>query len=78
MEACGEKLGVVAAPHYVEDGSFPPALARWAVEKFSDRGQVVLDPFSGKGTVPLEACISNRFGVGNDLAPEAYVVTRAK
>jgi hypothetical protein len=59
-------------------GSFPPALARWAVEKFSDRGQVVLDPFSGKGTAPLEACLSNRFGVGNDLAPEAYVVTRAK
>ncbi|MEM4362944.1 MAG: DNA methyltransferase [Candidatus Caldarchaeum sp.] len=59
-------------------GSFPPALARWVVEKFSDRGQVVLDPFSGKGTAPLEACLSGRVGVGNDLAPEAYVVTRAK
>ncbi|MEM4407844.1 MAG: DNA methyltransferase, partial [Candidatus Caldarchaeum sp.] len=59
-------------------GSFPPALARWVVEKFSDRGQFVLDPFSGKGTAPLEACLSGRVGVGNDLAPEAYVVTRAK
>ncbi|MCS7137634.1 MAG: site-specific DNA-methyltransferase [Candidatus Caldarchaeum sp.] len=59
-------------------GSFPPSLARWAVEKFSDRGDVVLDPFSGKGTAPLEACMARRIGVGNDLAPEAYVATRAK
>ncbi|MEM1993782.1 MAG: DNA methyltransferase, partial [Candidatus Caldarchaeum sp.] len=59
-------------------GSFPPALARWVIEKFSDRGDVVFDPFSGKGTAPLEACLTNRVGVGNDLAPEAYVVTRAK
>lgn len=59
-------------------GSFPPSLARWVVEKFSDSGDVVLDPFSGKGTAPLEACMARRMGVGNDLAPEAYVVTRAK
>lgn len=59
-------------------GSFPPALARWVVEKFSQRGDIVLDPFSGKGTAPLEACLAGRVGVGNDLAPEAYVVTRAK
>ncbi|MCS7110486.1 MAG: site-specific DNA-methyltransferase [Candidatus Caldarchaeum sp.] len=59
-------------------GSFPPALARWVVEKFSERGDVVLDPFSGKGTAPLEACLTNRIGIGNDLAPEAYAVTRAK
>ncbi len=59
-------------------GSFPPALARWVIEKFSDKGHVVFDPFSGKGTAPLEACLASRVGVGNDLAPEAYVVTRAK
>jgi len=59
-------------------GSFPPSLARWVVEKFSEPGQIVLDPFSGKGTAPLEACLAGRIGVGNDLAPEAYVVTRAK
>jgi site-specific DNA-methyltransferase (adenine-specific) len=59
-------------------GSFPPALARWYVERYSVRGSRVLDPFSGKGTAPLEACLGGRVGVGNDLAPEAYVLTRAK
>lgn len=38
----------------------------------------MLDPFSGKGTAPLEACLSERIGIGNDLAPEAYVLTYAK
>jgi len=59
-------------------GSFPPALAHWFVAKYSDKGQVVLDPFCGKGTLPLEACLLGRVGLGNDLAPEAYVVSRAK
>ena len=59
-------------------GSFPPALARYFIEKFSNRGDKVLDPFSGKGTAPLEACLSGRIGIGNDLAPEAYVLTYAK
>ncbi|RLG06759.1 MAG: hypothetical protein DRN68_06455 [Thaumarchaeota archaeon] len=59
-------------------GSFPPALAHYFVMKYSKIGDVVLDPFSGKGTAPLEACLNGRIGVGNDLSPEAYVLTRAK
>ena len=59
-------------------GSFPPALAYYFVMKYSRIGDVVLDPFSGKGTAPLEACLNGRIGVGNDLSPEAYVLTRAK
>ncbi|MCS7117401.1 MAG: DNA methyltransferase [Thaumarchaeota archaeon] len=59
-------------------GSFPPALARYFIERFSNKGSTVLDPFSGKGTAPLEACLAGRRGIANDLAPEAYVLSRAK
>jgi site-specific DNA-methyltransferase (adenine-specific) len=59
-------------------GSFPPALAYYFIMKYSRLGDIVLDPFSGKGTAPLEACLNGRIGVGNDLSPEAYVLTRAK
>ncbi len=59
-------------------GSFPPALAHWFIIKFSRPGDVILDPFSGKGTAPLEACLTGRIGIGNDLAPDAFVVTHAK
>jgi site-specific DNA-methyltransferase (adenine-specific) len=59
-------------------GSFPPSLARYFIWKFSKPGDKVLDPFSGKGTTPLEACIAGRIGIGNDIAPEAYVLTHSK
>lgn len=59
-------------------GSFPPSLARYFIWKFSRQGDKVLDPFSGKGTTPLEACIMGRIGLGNDIAPEAYVLTHSK
>lgn len=59
-------------------GSFPPPLAHYFVARYSDPGQVVLDPFSGRGTVPLEACATGRIGIGSDVAPEAFVLTHAK
>ena len=53
-------------------------MAHWFIIKFSRPKDVVLDPFSGKGTAPLEACLTGRLGIGNDLAPDAFVVTHAK
>ena len=41
-------------------------------------GDVVLDPFSGRGTAPLQALAEGRIGVGNDLNPLAHVLTAAK
>ena len=58
-------------------GSFPPSLARYFIEKFSSPNQRILDSFSGKGTVPLESCLAGRIGIGNDLSPEAYVLTHS-
>jgi hypothetical protein len=45
---------------------------------YTDPGDVVLDVFSGTGTAPLQACLDGRIGVGNDLSPEAYMLTAAK
>ena len=59
-------------------GSFPPALANYFIENFSNKGDRVLDPFSGKGTTVLEACLNDRYGIGVDVAPEAYALTCAK
>ena len=59
-------------------GSFPPSLADYFIKNFSRVGDLVLDPYSGKGTAPLQACLLNRFGFGIDITPEAYVVTGAK
>jgi hypothetical protein len=58
--------------------SFPAALAHAFISRWSRPGDVVLDPFSGRGTVPLQACVERRIGVGVDLNPLAYLLTAAK
>ena len=58
--------------------SFPAALAHAFISRFSRRGDVVLDPFSGRGTTALQACAEGRIGVGNDLNPLAHLLTASK
>lgn len=59
-------------------GSFPPALADYFINHFSKVGDLVLDPYSGKGTAPYQACLLDRVGFGVDVTPEAYILTGAK
>ena len=58
--------------------SFPAALAHAFIARYSRSGDVVLDPFSGRGTTPLQACAEGRIGVGNDLNPFAHLLTASK
>lgn len=57
---------------------FPPHVPRVFIEWLTRPGDVVYDPFSGRGTAPLEACRLGRVGVGSDANPLAYVLTGAK
>lgn len=59
-------------------GMFPPKLAHYFIQRFTSPGDLVLDPFSGRGTTVLQARVEGRRSVGNDLNPLAYVLTRAK
>jgi hypothetical protein len=58
--------------------SFPAALAHAFIARYSRPGDVVLDPFSGRGTASLQATAEGRIGVGNDLNPFAHLLTAAK
>jgi len=58
--------------------SFPAALAHAFIARYSRPGDVVLDPFSGRGTAPVQAAAEGRIGVGNDLNPFAHLLTTAK
>ena len=57
---------------------FPPSIPRYFIEQCSRPGDVVYDPFSGRGTTPLEACLAGRVGIGSDANPLAVVLTKAK
>ncbi len=58
--------------------SFPASLSHAFIARYSRPGDVVLDPFSGRGTTPLQACAEGRVGAGNDLNPLAHLLTAAK
>lgn len=59
-------------------GKLKPSLAHHLIDIFSSPGDLVVDPFSGAGTVPYEACRSGRIGYGIDISALGYVLTRAK
>ncbi len=55
-----------------------PDFVRYFVDKFSNQGQVVLDPFCGIGTVGLEAALMGRIPYCNELNPVAARVAEAR
>ena len=57
---------------------FPPNLPYFFIKNFSKLGDIVFDPFSGRGTTAFEACRMGRVGVGNDLNPLAICLTKSK
>jgi site-specific DNA-methyltransferase (adenine-specific) len=57
---------------------FPPRLPHYFIQRFTNPGDRVLDPFSGRGTTPLQACVNGRIGIANDLNPLAFALSRAK
>ena len=53
-------------------------MAASLVSQFTNQGDVVYDPFSGSGTVVLEAWAAGNHAIGNDLNPYAALLTRSK
>jgi len=59
-------------------GKIKPSMAHWIILASSKKGDKILDPFCGIGTIPLEADFLGRVGIGIDLNPYAYSISRAK
>jgi len=48
---------------------FKPQLPRFFIERLTQPGDVVYDPFMGRGTTPIEAALLGRVPFGNDINP---------
>jgi DNA methylase len=57
---------------------FPPQVPHVFIRWLTKPGDVVYDPFAGRGTAPMEACRLGRLGAGSDANPLAYILTAAK
>ena len=57
---------------------FPPQIPHVFIRWLTEPGDIVYDPFAGRGTAPMEACRLGRIGLGSDANPLAYLLTAAK
>lgn len=57
---------------------FPPQLPNVFIRWLTEPGDVVYDPFSGRGTVPLEAVLAGRRAYASDANPLAAALSAAK
>src|SRR2546425_6428487 len=57
---------------------FPESFAERWIQRVTEPGDVILDPFCGRGTTPFQALLMRRRAVACDLNPVAFCVTRAK
>jgi hypothetical protein len=57
---------------------FHPPVVAALFDRFTETGQVVLDPFAGSGTSLVEGTLVDRRCVGVDVDPVAVAVSRAK
>jgi len=57
---------------------FKPQLPRFFIERLTQPGDAVYDPFMGRGTTPLEAALLGRVPLGNDINPLSAVLTRPR
>jgi hypothetical protein len=54
---------------------FKPQLPRFFIERLTQPGDVVYDPFMGRGTTPVEAALLGRVPWGNDINPLSQTLT---
>jgi len=54
---------------------FKPQLPRFFIERLTRDGDVVYDPFAGRGTTIIEAALLGRNVIGNDINPLSKILT---
>jgi hypothetical protein len=59
-------------------GKLKSSIAGELVERYSRQGDLVVDPFAGAGTIPLEASIRGRRVFAADISPYARILATAK
>ena len=53
---------------------FKPQLPRYFIERYSNEGDIVYDPFMGRGTTVIEAALLKRHVIGNDINPLSKIL----
>lgn len=57
---------------------FKPQLPAFFIDRLSQPGDIVYDPFMGRGTTPVEAALRGRIPFGNDTNPLSRALTEPR
>jgi len=57
---------------------FKPQLPAFFIDRLSEPGDIVYDPFMGRGTTPVEAALRGRIPYGNDTNPLSRAFTEPR
>lgn len=57
---------------------FKPQLPRFFITLLTNPGDIVYDPFTGRGTTPIEAALLGRQVIANDINPLSRILTEAR
>lgn len=59
-------------------GKLKSSIANYLIKKYSEPGELIVDPFCGSGTIPLESILNGRRVFASDINPYSQVLVRAK
>ena len=59
-------------------GKFPPPVSTYLISKYTNQGDLVIDPMCGSGTTAVEASILGRKVIVNDLNPLSILLAKVK
>lgn len=78
--ALGTNMQLAYATHGIFRyfGKFPPPIATYLMDKYTQKGDLVIDPMSGSGTTAVEAALLRRRCIVNDLNPLSYLLAQVK
>ena len=57
---------------------FKPQLPQYFIDRYSKEGDVVLDPFMGRGTTPIQSALNGRIAYGSDINPLSEILTSSR
>jgi 23S rRNA G2445 N2-methylase RlmL len=78
LEFSADDKGTLTHRLFRYPAKFHAPVAATLVERYSDPGQTILDPFCGSGTIMVEASVRGRRSFGSDLDPLAVAVSKVK
>jgi len=72
------KRGTWAVHNGLYRGNWPPQVPNNIIRRYSDEGDLVLDPFLGGGTTVIESWLLGRKSIGLDISPHAISISKKR